>query len=218
MPWQATSPEDADNPYASPRADVATPSITDESETEGLRRKLAPLESFAKAVGIVCIIFASYDVVTVVYYAGWAILAKSGAIATTWPFHRPAANIGIALAVPVSVTGLTAGYGLRHLRSWSSWTLGAYSLALSLQLVVLAYNDHQRGEPKVALMMLALGAMLLTPVVALWTLDLSSILSKDYDRAVADTPDIRIKAKLPLAVKCVMALFLFIVIGLARSL
>ena len=55
------------------------------------------------------------------------------------------------------------------------------------------------------------------PVVALWSFDLSYILSKDYGRAVADTPHIRLRAKLPLAVKCVMALLLFLLIGLAWS-
>ena len=83
---------------------------------------------------------------------------------------------------------------------------------------MLAYNDYQRGEPKSFLMTLALGAMLLTPVVAIWRLDLSSVLSKDYGRAVADTPHVRIRAKLPLVVKCVMALLLLILIGLAWSL
>ncbi len=117
------SPENADNPYAAPRADVGTPLITSKSETEALRRKLAHLESFAKAVGIVCIVFAIYDVVMVVYWAGWAMLAKLVLISTSYPLHRFAANIAIALGVVVAVTGFTAGYALRHLRSWSSWTL-----------------------------------------------------------------------------------------------
>jgi hypothetical protein len=60
--------------------------------------------------------------------------------------------------------------------------------------------------------------MLLMPVVAIWRFDLSFILSKDYGRVVADTPHIRIRAKLPLAVKHVMPLLLLIVIGLALSL
>jgi hypothetical protein len=191
--------------------------VTADSQMEALRRKLAHLESFAKAVGIVCIIFAIYDVFVVVYYTGWAILAKLGAISIPWPFHRPAANIAIALGVPVAVTGLTAGYGLRHLRSWSSWALGAYSIALFLQFGMLVYNDHQSGEPKVALMSLALGAMLLMPVVALWRLDPSSVLSKDYGRAVADSPHIWIRAKLPRGVKCGIVLLVLILIGLAWS-
>ncbi len=55
------------------------------------------------------------------------------------------------------------------------------------------------------------------PVVTLWRLDVNSILSEDYARVVADTPHIRIRAKLPLTVKCVMALLLLISIGLAWS-
>jgi hypothetical protein len=210
--------EDADNPYALPRADVGAPSMTSESETETLRLKLAHLESFAKAVGVVCIIVAIYDVVVVVYYAVWAILAELDAISTRWPFHRSAANIGIALGVLVAITGLTAGYGLRHLRLWSLWTLGAFSLALWSQFAVVTYHDYQRGQPIVALMTLALGAMLLTPVIALCRLDLSPILSIEYGRMVAETPRLRIAAKLPLVVKCIMALLLLILTGLAWSL
>ncbi len=148
-----------------------------------------------------------------VYWAGWAILARFGAISTPSPIHSYSANIAIALAVPVAVTGLTAAYGLRHLRWWSSWPLGAYSLALFSQFVLLAYNDQQRGEPKLALLTAVFEAMPLMPVVALWRLDLRSLLSKDYARAVADTPHIHIKAKLPLAVRRVMALLLLILIG-----
>jgi hypothetical protein len=211
------SPDDADNPYTPPRADVGPLSMTGESETEVLRRTLAHLESFAKAVGILCIFVAIYVIVLVLYYSGWALLAKLRAIPTPWPFHRSAANIAIALGVLVAVTGLTAGYGLRHLRSWSPWVLGAFSLALLWQFVTFAYYGHQRGDRKDVLMMLGLGAMLLTPIVALWTLDVSSILSNDYVRAVADSPHIRVTAKLPLTVKCVMALLLLILVGLALS-
>lgn len=143
---------------------------------------------------------------------------KLGAILTPWPFHRSAANIAIALGFLVAVTGLTAGNALRHLRSWSSRALGAFSLALLWQIVTFAYYGHQSGDRKDTLMVLALGAMLLMPVIALWRLDLSSILSKDYGRAVADTPHIRIRAKLPLTVKCVMALLLLTLIELAWSL
>ena len=64
--------------------------MTDESDAEALRRTMAHLESFAKAVGIVCIGFAFYDVLMVGCYAGWAILAKLGVISTLWPFHTSA--------------------------------------------------------------------------------------------------------------------------------
>jgi hypothetical protein len=69
----------------------------------------------------------------------------------------------------------------------------------------------------VALMTVAIGAMPLTPVVALCRLDLGSILSKQYCHVVADTPYIRVRAKLPLAVKCVMALLLLTAFGLGWS-
>ncbi len=212
LPLRAISHEDSDNPYAPPRFDVGTLSVA--GEADALRRTLAPVEAFAKAVCIVCTIFAILDVYVVMGHAGWAIVAKLGVISTPWPFHRSAAIISIALGVPVAITGFTAGHGLRHLRSWSSWTLAAFSLALFLQFVVLAYDDLQRAAPKVALMTLALGALGLTPVVALWRFDLSSILSKDYGRAVAETPHVQVRAKLPLAVKCTMALILVVFIGL----
>jgi hypothetical protein len=216
--WQKLCSEDAENPYASPSDDVGIPLVTGESEMEAVRRQFAHLESFAQAVGIVCIICAIYDGIVAVYWAGWVILVKLGAMSTPWPIHRSSAIFAIALAALVAITGLAAGYGLRRVRSWSSWTLGAFSLAPFLQFVVGAHDEHQRGNLKDALMMLVLGAMLLMPGAALWSLDPGAILSKDYGRVVSKTPHIRVRAKLPLAVKYIMALLLFILISLAWSL
>ena len=124
LTWRATFAEDADNPYAPPRADVATPSFTGESEAEALAPKLSPFESFAKAVGIVCIILAVFQVLMVLCYAGWVILAKFGAILTPWPGHRLLCHHRDRAGGSRSSHGLTAWYGLRHRRSWTSWTLG----------------------------------------------------------------------------------------------
>ena len=135
MPWEATSPEDADNPYAPPRADTVTPLNTGESETEGLRRKLAPLESFAKAVGIECFIYAIFEGYMAVVVAGCAILGGLGAI-VPWPVVRPAQIIAVEMGALIAVMGRTAGRDLRQLRSRSSSTLGALALALVLQSVV----------------------------------------------------------------------------------
>ena len=58
----------ADNPFAAHYLTGGTPSVTGEVLTpEALRRKLAPLESLAKAVGIVCIIYAIFDGSLAVY-------------------------------------------------------------------------------------------------------------------------------------------------------
>ena len=71
--------------------------------------------------------------------------------------------------------------------------------------------------PKYVLPDLVIWAMLLVPIAALLRRDLGTILSKDYSRVVADTPHIRVRAKLPSAVKCIMALMLLILIGLFWS-
>ena len=89
LPFRATSHEDSDNPYAPPRSDVGTPSVAGEADAEALRRTLAPLESFAKAVGIVCIIFAILDIFVVIYHAGWAIVAKLRVISTVLALRYP---------------------------------------------------------------------------------------------------------------------------------
>ena len=60
-----------------------------------MRWKFARLESFAKAAGIVSIIVAIFEVVMVVFYAGWAILAKLSAILTPWPLHSPLRTSGL---------------------------------------------------------------------------------------------------------------------------
>jgi hypothetical protein len=189
--------------------------VTGEADPEALRRKLAPLESLAKAVGIVCIIYAIFDGSLAVYHGGWVTLARFGAISSPWPFHRSDAISAIWLASVVAVTGFTAGYGLRNLRRWSLWTVGALTLAILLQFAVQAYIDYrERGNSMSALTMLVLGAMLLIPLTALWGLDLRGVLSKDYGRVVADTPHVQVRAKLPLALKCTMALMLVVLIGL----
>jgi hypothetical protein len=216
MPQQVTSAEDSHNPYALPGAHQGAPLMKSPSDIQALRRELAPLESSAKAVGIVCIVWAIFEVAMVAYYGGWTVLVKLGAISTFWPFS-PTANVGIALAAPVAVAGLEAGRGLHRLHLWSTWALGVYALALFLQFAFIACADLQRGAPMVALMTVALGAMLLTPVIALCRLDLGSILSKQYSRVVADTAYIRVRAKLPLAVRCVMTLLLLTAFGLGWS-
>jgi hypothetical protein len=217
LPCRAISPQDSDNPYAPPRADVGTPSVTDESEPEAVRRKSAALESFAKAVGMVCYIYAIFDGSLTVCHAGWGILASLGT-SIPWPYRGSFVIIGVALGALVAATGLTAGYGLRQLRSWSSWTLRAFALAIIAQFVLLVFNDLESGHPDVAAMTLLIGAMPLVPVATLWRLDLGAVLSKDYAQVVADTPYIEVRAKLPIAVKCVMALVLLMLIGLAWSL
>ena len=139
---RTSSPEETGNPYAPPRADIDAPSERVGLDAKAVRRKFARLESFAKAARIVSISVAVFEVHMVVYWAGWAVLAKLSAIVPPYPLHT-ASNIGLALGVPVVVASLTASYGLRHRRLWTSWTLGAFSLALFLQFAVLGYNDYQ---------------------------------------------------------------------------
>jgi len=83
-----------------------------------LRWRLAPLESFARAVGNLCFVYAFFYGLFLVWHAGWAILAKLGPISTPWPFNNTASIIIIALGAPIAVTAVTAGYGPRQLRSY----------------------------------------------------------------------------------------------------
>jgi hypothetical protein len=215
VPWQATSPEVAGNPYAPPRAHVGLSSIRDESDVEALRWKLAPLESFAKAVGNLCISYAIlFGPLLVLYHAAWVILAKLSAISTPWPYNDTVSIIAIALGVPVGVSGVIAGYGLRQLQSWSSWALWAFALSLFWQFLLSAHYDYQRVNPQPTICLLVIAVMLLVPIAAISRLDLGAILSDDFGRVVANTPHILVRAKLPLAVKCIMGLLLSILIGL----
>src|SRR5262249_26752096 len=87
-------------------------------------------------------------------------------------------------------------------------------LALVLKSIVFELPRHNLSHYLLLLLSdIAFWAMLLVPIAALLRRDLSTVLSNDYRRVVAGTPHIRVRAKLPLAVKCVMALFLFIAIG-----
>ena len=205
-------PVDADNPYAPPRDHVGAASIRSESATEALRRNRAQLESFAKAVGVVCLIFAVYEAINTMLHAGWVILTSLG-VSSGWPYRGPVGAIAVALGAVVAVTGFTAGIGLRRLRWWSSSALGIFGLAVFSQFVLVALNDQQLGHPQVAVMSLVLGAIPLVPVAALLSLDLGAVLSEDHGQVVANTPAIDVRAKLPAGVKYTMALLLVVLIG-----
>jgi hypothetical protein len=205
-----------DNPYAPPRAPASEPAM-DDGSAEATRRKLAPIEAFAKAVGILGLVYAVYDAFVIVYYGVWAINARTGLVSTAWPSFRPAGILAIASAPFVTVSGLIAWYCLRQLRSQTTWILGIFAGALLLQFVLAALNDYQRDEPTAGVMTLALGAALLVPVAVLWATDLSLILSNEYRQVVAETRPIRVKAKLPFVVKCGMFVLLLFAIGLFIS-
>ena len=149
MPSRPITPDDADNPYAPPQVYFTTLSVTGGANGRPCR-KLSPLESFARAVGILCLTYAILDGSLALYHGGWVILAKFGSIPLLGPIIDPMSSARLRWGTRSS-HGSYCRVRSRNLRRWSLWSLGVLALAIFLQFAVQAYIDyHERGNLCVA--------------------------------------------------------------------
>jgi hypothetical protein len=187
MAQREASSQNEDDPYNPPCADIELPWGVGDPVTEAARRDLAPLESFAKAVGRVCYLLAIFGGLTAAYHLGWMFLNRMGLSTTPWPFHGSAAVAANYVLAIASGVGIAAGHGLRRLRPWSERALATFALAFLSPFLLWAIHDLQWDFHKSAVSILIFGVALIWPLAALLWRDLGPVLSDDYAAIVSHT-------------------------------
>lgn len=201
-------PDDLGN-SGSVAADEDFAAIFGESDPKAIRRAHLRDESYLKAVGKVnylyAVLFVAYDAC----FLYWTVRHLSGKSIAPWSV-RPGwlalqANFGI-----MAVLSLLAGYGFRRLKPWSMPVEALFVLCFLIQwpLSIIAYSKPPSlGYFAGGVLLLA---AFLVPLINLWDVRGSLVLTPGYGRVVATTPGVRVKAKLSWELKLMM-LVLFVV-------
>ena len=101
MPRQATTPEDADNPYAPPRAQVDAPSVSGESQTEDVAAGSWPVLNRSPKRSASCAIFSEFTKAVSPYFM------QAGLSSPQWVF-QPVGRFTDLLAPSYSRSGLSS--------------------------------------------------------------------------------------------------------------
>jgi len=202
------SPRDGPrDPYAPPQVDVHDHWGTGDPEMEQIRRAHVAEESYVKFIIIINIAYVLFYCVDGLYYLGILATHMAGRISVPWT-NRPdwiAARID---QWGIVVFGIVAALGLRNRRKWAFRAEALLVLCLIGLMPIGVLRDVRSNTFSflefmgVSLFFLALAA----PTFNLLDLRNSLVFEKDYERVVAATPHIKVKAKLPLDLIVIMVL------------
>lgn len=207
-PSPPAPPDDLANP-GSEAADEDLAAVFGETDPKAIRRTLLREESYLKAVGkvnyVYAVLFVAYDA----YYLYWTFLHLSGKANAPWSIRPGWVAYQVNFCV-MAVLALIAGYGFRRLKPWALQVEALFVLCFLMQwpISIVAYSKPP-GLGYFAGGVLLLAAFLV-PLINLWDVRESLVLSPEYGRVIAATPGARAKEKLSWELKLLM-LVLFVV-------
>jgi hypothetical protein len=200
-------PDDRANP-GSVAADEGFAAVFGEAGPKAIRRAHLREESYLKAVGkvnyVYAVLFVAYDA----FFLYWTVRHLSGKLVAPWSI-RPGylalqANFGI-----MAVLSLIAGYGFRRLRPWAMRVEALFVLCFLIQwpLFIVAYSEPPGLGYFVGGVLLL--AAFLVPLINLWDVRQSPVITPEYRRVIEATPGARIRGRLPWELELIM-LVLFV--------
>jgi hypothetical protein len=188
--------------------DEGVAAVFGESNPKVIRKAHLREESYLKAVGKVNYVYAFLFVAYDAFFLYWTVGHLSGKINAAWSV-RPSyvalqANFGI-----MAVLSLIAGYGFRRLKPWAMQVEALFVLCFLIQwpLFIIAYSE----PPSIGYFaggVLLLSAFLV-PLINLWDVRQSPVMSPEYGRVIAATPGVRIRGRLSWELELMM-LVLFV--------
>ncbi len=189
---------------------VRDPAKLTGTEAEALRMAFAADEAHLKALGWVNLIFAFNFAYSMGNFMMLAFRTAKGMILTPWA--HTTYYIAVIRLHPILVMSATiAAFGLYRRRGWSTWAEFAFALTFAAFMGLTIGHDLWIGEAAEAVLT-ALGSLFyFLPMTILLRPGYSTVVSAEYEQAVQDTPYIRVRAKLPRALKIKLAALILIV-------
>ena len=210
----AETGDNAANPYAAPRVTTGQPWGTGDPECEAVRRANLTDEAYSKFLVRANVVFAAV-------FGGLAILCLSfpirhaiGQINAPWVAKLNWAAF-FALVAAIPVLGILAAYGLHRRKPWAIFVETLVVMDLLIFWVFPLVNRDER-TPILHFVAGAVFALcLVTPFLNVLDLRDSAVFKSDYLRVIAATSYVRVKAKLPLSLRLIMAVLGLFFVGLA---
>ena len=176
---------------------------------EAVRRSHLAEESYVKAMGILNYLYALFFGVAASAWLCIAIMNASGKVLAPW-----ISQIGWIIYIInlwlMALLSFVAGFGFRRLRPWAIRIEAILSLCWLLSWLLAFVISSRIGPFSGILSAACIYLALATPMLNLWDVRRSVIFDRDYRRVIEETPSIRTRAKLPLELKLIAALFLIV--------
>jgi hypothetical protein len=188
-------------------------SISGLSDAEAVRKAHVRGEAYVKAVGRVNDFHALFFGIGAFFYIRYTVLHLMGRITAPWTV-KPGWIAYQADLLLAAVLALIAGCGLRRMRSWgfSLELLFLYSFALVWPLAILASSKPISFDEFAA--GVALMSALAAPLLDLVDIRRSIVLTPVYRRVIEATPGVRVRSKLPWALRVSSAVLFVVFLGM----
>lgn len=200
-------PDDLANP-GSLAEDDDLAAIFGESDPKAIRRAHLREESYLKAVGkvnyVYAILFVAYDA----FFLYWTVQHLSSKLIAPWSVRPGYLALQANFAI-MAVLSLIAGYGFRRLKPWAMQVEALFVVSFLIQwpLLIIAYSKPPSIGSFVGGVLLT--AAFLVPLINLWDVRRSPVITPEYGRVIAATPGARIRGRLSFELELMM-LVLFV--------
>lgn len=188
---------------------------TPSTPPEEMRLRHSWRESQVKALGRLVFVLGILSSLDLIAYVILGLRAAAGQVNATWMFTDFFVVV-LVLKSMFFVAAITSGFCLYQLKG-SSRVLGSVALSsLALLTICLVARDVAKGEIRSATAVVIVGGVYFLP----WTIFLQKgigvVLSPAYRAAVRETPNLRVKPRLPWSIKLGMLALLAIgiIVGL----
>jgi hypothetical protein len=196
---------------------VTDPAAITGSQAETLRISGARAESSLRALGIVFYAFGAYWGVAAMSYLTIFYLNATGRILAPWITESFCYFMIICLTT-MGALAISTGFGLRRLRVWSPRTGIVLASVYAVYWCVLWGRALSKGDTRDAVLTFVVGTIFLFPMLSLLGSGNGLVFSPEYEAAVGQTPYIKVRAKLPAAIKWSMGSVVALTIALALAL
>lgn len=215
-----TPARDGDNPYAAPSTRIDRYAVGwngEDPEAESVRREHVASESYIKAIGISHYILVPLLSLYALYLVTILILERAQVVSAPW-VYKPFWIIQMVFHTVAAVLAIVVGRGLRRLRRWAPGVL------LLMTFLLLGYFGSAMTEEfsngKFGQAMVPLGSMVFYVVAVnyIWAPGYGVVFTPEYGEMIARTPNIRVRARLPVRIKLYLGLVILLTIVLGRAL
>jgi hypothetical protein len=158
-------------------------------------------------MGIVNYFYGLLIGASALYWLGLAILHASRRISAPW-ILRPGYLALIVTVGVMTVLATLAGYGFRRRRRWALGAEALFAVCWLIWYFLWFLAPSRLPQFLEILAGTSLQLALACPMLDLWDVRHSIVFDKEYDRVVAETPSLRVRAKLPREYTLITGLFL----------